>query len=326
MTPPRSKVLVCGATGFIGRNLCERLAARADLEVTGVWNRVEPPPGMRELPGLRLVRADLTDRNQVESVVAGQEIILQAAAVTSGAKDITTRPYIHVTDNAVMNALLMRAAFEHHARHFLFFSCSVMYPSGPLPVRETDFNFTMAERYHASGWTKVYHEKMCEFYARLGRARYTVIRHSNIYGPHDKYDLERSHFFGATITKVLTARDGRITVWGDGSEARDLLHVSDLVDFVELALARQTDPFELVNIGAGVAVPVRDLVRQIVAASGRALTVEFDTSKPSIPFSLALECGRAREKYGWTPRIPLDAGIRSTLDWYRQNKLGGEKS
>ena len=71
------------------------------------------------------------------------------------------------------------------------------------------------EKYFGVGWTKVYLEKLCEFYGRLGRTQYSVLRHSNMYGPYDKYDLDRAHVCGATITKVMEAQD-KISVWGGG--------------------------------------------------------------------------------------------------------------
>ncbi len=158
---------------------------------------------------------------------------------------------------------------------------------------------------------------MCEFYARHCGTRFTVIRHSNIYGPHDKFDLNRSHVFGATVTKVMTADDCRVTVWGTGQERRDLLYVSDLVDFVRVALDRQTEPFGLYNVGAGQAISVRSMVEAVVCASGKALRIEHDLGKPTIPASISLDCTRARQDLGWEPKVALADGISRTLDWYR---------
>ncbi len=215
------KILICGATGFIGRNLIEYFATRADCDVHAVrFIRDE-----YRYPGVTWHRADLRHVEEVEALVEGCDVIIQAAATTSGAKDIVSRPYIHTTDNAVMNSLLLRAAYEAKVKHFIFFSCTVMHQSSETPLDEEawDANVPMAPNYFAAGWTKVYIEKMCEFYARLGVTKHTVIRHSNIYGPHDKFDLERSHVFGATVTKVMAATDGKVTVWGSGEGARDLL-------------------------------------------------------------------------------------------------------
>lgn len=313
----KKKILITGATGFIGRNLAQTFAAREDYEVIGVYHRRLP----YTWPNLRWIRADLTKAEDVQRSVTGVDVILHAAATTSGAGDIVTQPYVHVTDNAVMNSLLLRAAFEQQVGHVVFFSCTVMYHSSEQPLAEDDFdaNREMYPRYFGAGWTKLYIEKMCEFYAGLGRSRHTVIRHSNIYGPHDKFDLERSHVFGATVTKVMTAQDGRIIVWGSGEEARDLLYIDDLVDFVYRAIKWQTPSFALYNVGSGQAILIKDLVRRIVAASGRDLAIEHDLSKPTITTQLCLDCHKAERELGWRARTTLDDGIARTLAWWREH-------
>lgn len=312
------RIVVCGATGFIGRNVVERLAARGDCQVVAVAHR---RPAFT-LSGVEWVSADLTGAEEVDRVVAGADVIIQAAATTSGSKDIVSRPYIHTTDNAVMNSLLLRSAYEHKVGRFLFFSCTVMYQPSDRPVREDDFDpaAELLPAYFGSGWTKLYIERMCEFYARICDCRFTVVRHSNIFGPHDKFDLERSHVFGATVTKVLSAPEGgTINVWGTGEEGRDLLYVDDLVDFVEDALQKQELSYRLYNVGAGKAVSIKDLVNRIVTLSGKSLDIRHDLSKPTIPTTLALDGARARAEMGWKPRVSLDEGIARTLAWWREN-------
>jgi GDP-L-fucose synthase len=313
----KRKILICGATGFIGRNLTEWFSRRPDLQVIAV-RHLRPA---YNCPNVTWVEADLTDRNAVEAVVKGVDLIVQAAATTSGSKDITTRPHIHIVDNAVMNSLLFRAAHDHSVGHVVFFSCAVMLPSSERALAETDFdaNREIHPSYFGSGWTKLYIERMCEFYSRLRVTRYTAIRHSNIYGPHDKFDLERSHVFGATVTKVLTARDGRIVVWGSGEEGRDLLYVDDLMEFVEAAIDKQTGPFALYHCGYGEIIRVRDLVRKIVAASGRDLAIEHDLNQPTIKTSLFLDSTKAERELGWRRKTSLGEGIRRTLAWWEAN-------
>lgn len=312
----KSIALICGASGFIGRNIAERLGKRADMEVYGTYFGTKP-----SIKGVSLVKVDLTHEKEVNQIIKGKDIVIQAAAVTSGSKDIVSKPYIHVTDNAIINSLVFKSCFDSRVKHVVFFSCTVMYPSKSTPVREKDFNYEITEKYFGVGWTKVYLEKMCEFYSRISNTKYTAIRHSNIYGPYDKYDLDKSHFLGATITKVLKARNKRIVVWGDGFEKRDLLYVSDLVDFVEDILKKQKDPFELINVGAGYASSVKEVVGKIIKISGKKIKLEFDTSKPTIKFNLAVNVDRAQKKYNWKPKISLEQGIKKTIDWYKENIL-----
>ena len=313
---PKRKVLICGSTGFIGRNLAEQLSLRDDLDVYGVHFK---RPGLN-IDGLTSIFGDLTDSETVDKIVCGMDVIIQAAASTSGAQDIVERPYIHVTDNAVMNSHLLQSAYKHSIKQFVFFSCSVMYQSSEQPVKESDFNESVElhPNYYGVGWTKVYLENMCKFYSRLGRTRHTVLRNSNIYGPHDKYDLQRSHVFGATIAKVMSAMDTSISIWGDGKAERDLLYVSDLIDLVECVLEKQRTPFELVNAGFGSGISIHDLVAKIIYASGRKINITYDTSKPSIDTRLCLNISKADDIFQWKPKIDLNEGIKKTLAWYRE--------
>jgi nucleoside-diphosphate-sugar epimerase len=247
------------------------------------------------------------------------DVIIQAAAITSGIKDVSENPHKIIADNAVMNSLIFRSAFDHAVSHVVFLSCTVMYHSSDVPLKEIDFdaNREIYPNYFGAAWNKVYLEKMCEFYSRLGRNKYTAIRHSNIYGPYDKYDLEKSHVLGATITKVMTAKDGKIIVWGTGEEERDLLYVSDLVKFVELAIAKQKNPFELYNVGYGSSISIKDLVNKIIDCSNKQLIAEHDLSKPSNKTALCLDCEKAKEELDWEPRISLEEGIQKTIEWYK---------
>lgn len=316
----KKTVLVCGATGFIGRNIAEAIAERDDFEAYGTYLKSKP----LDHPKIKMIRTDLTNKDDVNRAVKGMNVIIQAAATTSGAKDIINKPYYHVTDNALMNSLIFRSAYEYRVSQVIFFSCTVMYQSNSSPIKEIDFdaNQDINPNYFGIGWTKVYIEKMCEFYAKIGNTKYTVIRHSNIYGPYDKYDLERSHVFGATVTKVMAADDGgKIAVWGSGEEERDLLHISDLVNFVELAIDRQTSQFDLFNAGYGTSISVKDLVKKIIFSAGKNIKIEYDLSKPTIKTKLCLDTTKAKKKLGWSPKVSLDDGIQKTLAWYKENIL-----
>lgn len=315
----RIKFLVCGGTGFIGRHMATSLADNPRYEVTATYH--SRPPFAH--PCIKWVEADLRSVHAVNKIIQGQDIVIQAAAVTSGAKDIVEQPHIHVCDNAVMNSLILRAAYDHAVKHFIFFSCSIMYPGSAVPLREEDFDAhsELTPKYFGAGWTKVYMEKMCEFYTRLGRTRHTVIRHSNVYGPYDKFDLHRSHVCGALITKAMTSTGGVITIWGDGKEQRDLVYIDDLVDFVHRAFKRQRSRFGLYNVGSGKLISVETLAERIIEASGRSLTIRYAPDRPTIKSSICLDCNRAAADFGWSPRTELDQGLLKTIQWYQQHEM-----
>ena len=306
----------------MGRNIADHFLKSDEYRIYGTGNSgVVPNIGDYEI----FFNCDLTTQVGIDHVfLSGTkfDVVIQAAANTSGSKDIISRPYLHVTDNAVMNSLILRACYDHEVGHFLFLSCGVMYDPSKSPVTENDFSAgdEIPSAYFGVGWTKVYVEKMCEFYSSLGRTKHTAIRHSNTYGPYDKYDLEKSHMFGATITKVMTATDGdEIVVWGDGSAERDLLYVQDVVDFIDLAIAKQESAHELINVGYGTSFSVSEIVGKIIKYSGKNLEVIHDMTKPNINTKLALSSGRAKKIFGWEPKISLDEGIKRTIAWYNSN-------
>ena len=309
-------MLITGATGFIGRNLVEHFIEADTYEIIGVYHH-RPP---YEMAGLRWICADLTKSEDSRRVLEGVDVLLQAAATTSGAKDIVSRPHIHIADNAVMNSYLFRSAHDLKVPHVVFFSCSVMLKPSDQPQSESDFDESekIHHNYFGGAWTKVYLEKMAEFYSRLGHTKYTVIRHSNVYGPHDKFDLERSHVFGATLTKVMTAKD-KVSVWGSGEEERDLLYVEDLTRFVELAVNNVATSYNLYHCGAGQTVKIKDLVNQVINISGKKLSVMHDLTKPTIPTNIRLDSTKAMKDLGWKSEISLDEGIKKTIAWWNKN-------
>jgi len=313
----KEKILVCGgANGFIGRNVVERLQKNKehDVSVSGY---------------------DLTDKKYVDSLLKDKNVVIQAAATSTGVDDIINNPSYHVTDNAVMNAYIFKYAVEHKVKHVVFFSCTTVYMQGLVPdsmivsdydkpLVEDDFDLSrdIHQDYYGCAWTKVYNEKMCKFYSGLGDTKFTVIRHSNIYGMHDTYDLLRSHFFAATIRKIAEAEEGSsISVWGDGKEKRDVLFVSDLMDFVEQIIENQHSKFEIVNIGSGSLLSITDIVNKIIKASGKNLSIEYDVSKPSIKLWVCLNCNKAYDLTGWKQKTSIDDGIKETLDWYTKNSV-----
>ena len=313
------KILVCGATGFIGRNIAEILAEDSSLEIYGTHFN----SGSLDNSRIKMIKADLTNKYDVMNCVNGMDVVIQAAATTTGSKDALKRPEYHVTDNAVMNAYIFRVAHELKIPRVIFLSCTTMYQSSDDSLAEQSFNANerIHPRYFGGAWTKIYNEKMCEFYSRIGITKFVVIRHSNCYGPYDKFDLENSHVFGATINKVMNATNGSsIVVFGNGEAERDLLHVSDLVGFISLVIKKKDlSKYDIYNVGSGIHTSVATLTEKIIEYSCKRISILYDHNKESIDTKIYLDIHKAEEEIGWSPQISLDKGIKSTLKWYGDN-------
>jgi len=312
----RQNVLLCGATGFIGRNIAQNFSKNKNYKLICTCNSSKP----FKLKNCKWIKVDLRNSKQVNKITKNIDILIQAAATTSGAKTIISRPYEHVTDNAIMNSYLLRSSFENKIKHFIFFSCTVMYQSSNKSLKESDFNpkKELYSNYFGVGNTKLYIEKMCEFYSRISSTKFTCIRHSNIFGPFDKFDLNKSHFLGASITKVMKANK-EVVVWGDGKERRDILYIDDLVNFVKLSIQNQKKKFRIYNCGYGKSYSIGQVIKKIIKISQKKIKITYDTSKPTIKTSLSLDCKLAYKEIGWKRKFNLDKGISNTIKWWKAN-------
>ncbi len=312
----KTKIVILGATGFIGKNLVNFFAKKNQYQVWAVYNSKKKFFNKN----VKWLKANLLVQKNVSKVLKKADIVIQAAATTSGSKDIVNEPYLHVTDNAIMNSIILREILKYEIKHFIFFSCTVMLPSKNKKITETDLNLNdeINPKYYGVAWTKLYIEKMCKFYSSISKTKFTIIRHSNIYGPHDKFDLEKSHVFGATVTKVMTSNKS-ITIWGNGEESRDLLYVDDLVNFVFKAINLQKLKFRIYNCGLGKGVKIKDLVKKIIKISNKNLVINFDISKPTIPSKVYLNCELAKKEINWKPSVSLETGIKKTINWWKKN-------
>jgi GDP-L-fucose synthase len=147
-----------------------------------------------------------------------------------------------------------------------------------------------------------------------------VVRPSNVYGPYDKFDFERSHVTAALIRKVVE-RQNPLEVWGTGEDVRDLIYIDDFIDAVMLAMAT-LDQFDPVNIGYGKGCRVGDVLNTLLEVDGfQDARVVVNPTKPSmIPIRL-VDVSKAKTLLGFTAQTNLTMGLGQTLAWYRENHV-----
>lgn len=305
------KVLVCGGLGFQGKNIIEHFLNRGD-EVIATYRPKGRLAYYKRRPDfykndVDWRAADLTKPHDVKAAFyRGVDVVFHYAAVTTNLKDGLEKPQMFVTDNVIMNSLLMREAHETGTQHFIFPSCTVMYKDIGKPVTEKDFNGLVDETniYYGGATTKVYTENMCKFYANLGRTKFSVLRQTNIIGKHDKTDLDKAHFFASMIQKIKSA-DKEFSVWGDGKEEKDLLAVNDLMRLLETLVEKQTDRFDLLNVASGETKTIKSIVGDLVDVFDKDLNIKYDLTKPSKVNKLKLDITKVKDKYGWYPKTTI---------------------
>ena len=314
----KKTMLICGADGFIGKNALDFF--KDEYQIVAVV--FQPTPKRGRVEGVDYISGDLRDESFVKSLFKDNhfDVVLQCAATTTGSKDVIERPYVHVTDNVVMNAWIFREATLAGVGHVLFPSCTVMYQPKDKPQSEDDWSSEdeIYGNYFGVGNMKVFNEKMCDFYSRIGTTKFTAFRHSNVYGPYDKFDLDKCHVVPAFVNKVINATD-TLEIWGTGKASRDVIYIDDLVEFIDLCIKNQKSKYELYNCGAGKAYSILELAQTVMNINGKSLEIKMDTSKPDIPTTVILNCDKAKTELGWEIKTSLIDGLSKTCDWYIKN-------
>jgi len=300
-----SRIFIAGHRGLVGSAIHRRLQSDACTNI------------------LTRTRAQLDLRNQagVEEFFRSErpEYVFLAAAKVGGIYANSTYPADFLRDNLQIQSNVIDSAYRHGTKKLLFLGSSCIYPKlAPQPMSEDSLLTGPLEP--TNEWyaiAKIAGLKMCQAYRRQYAFNAISVMPTNLYGPGDNFDLQNSHVLPALIRKFHDAKGGReakVIVWGTGTPRREFLHVDDLADAC-LFLMEGYDSEELINVGWGEDISIRDLallIRDVVGYTG---AIEFDASKPDGTPRKLLDVGRLRSR-GWAPRISLRAGIESAYRWF----------
>ena len=317
MINTNSKILILGATGFVGRNLAERLYKEGytNLRNHGFTRKLE---GFGES-----VQGDLRDDKFVEEIMKGVDVVYHCAASTSNAVDTIYAPLLHVTPNVIINALTMEKAYKEGVKKFIFLSSSTIYPeSGERAVCETDNIYeSIYKTYFPVGWMKRYAEVLCKMYSEIliNPMQTVIVRPANLYGPHDKYDLDKCHVTPASIIKVATRLDP-IPVWGDGTEIRDLLYVEDFCEALQIIMEKE-EHHEIYNVGSNGGYSVNEVIEYLKEIEGLESPIDYVNNKaPMIPKRL-IDSFKIFDKLGWSAKTSIKEGLEKSINWYKSEYL-----
>ncbi|MFM8886968.1 MAG: GDP-L-fucose synthase family protein, partial [Chthoniobacterales bacterium] len=267
---------------------------------------------------------DLLDRAAVRAFFEKErpDIVIDAAAKVGGILANYEQPVEFLVQNLTIQNNLIEAAADFGTRKLLFLGSSCIYPKmAPQPIPESALlTGPLEETNDAYAIAKIAGIKLCQAYAREYGKNFISGMPTNLYGPHDNYDLHNSHVLPAFIRKVHDAKKSgakSITVWGSGTPRREFLHTADLADACLFLLENYNQP-DLVNIGCGEDVTIRELAETVCDVLGFDGTLEFDTSKPDGTPRKLLDISKIKS-LGWSPKISLRDGIADAYRWFCEN-------
>ena len=268
------------------------------------------------------VQLDLRDASAVRDFFARErpEYVFLAAAKVGGILANSERPAEFIHDNLAIQTNIIDSAYRFNAAKLLFLGSSCIYPKlAPQPLKEEYLLSGPLEP--TNEWyavAKIAGIKMAQAYRKQYGFRAISLMPTNLYGPGDNFDLASSHVLPALMRKFHEAKSQNapeVVIWGTGSPRREFLHVDDLAD-AAVFLMLQYDQEEIVNVGTGEDLTIRELAETIAGVVGYQGRLVFDPTKPDGTPRKLLDVSRLKA-LGWTPRIALRDGIAATYRWYQ---------
>lgn len=305
----QSRIFVAGHRGLVGSAIVRNLESR------GFSNLV-----LRERREL-----DLTDAVAVQAFFAAERPthVFDAAARVGGILANDTHPADFLLDNLKIQNNLIEASWRHGVRKFLFLGSSCIYPKhAPQPMKEEYLLTGPLEP--TNEWyaiAKIAGIKLCQALRKQHGFNAISLMPTNLYGPGDNFNLQGSHVLPALIRKCHEARlngASQVEIWGTGTPRREFLHVDDLADAC-VFLMEHYDGADIVNVGVGRDVTIREVAEMVREAVGFEGELRFDTSRPDGAPRKLLDVSRLSE-LGWTATTGLREGIESTYRWFLENQ------
>ena len=302
------KIFVAGYRGMVGSALVRQLQAE----------------GFSNVVTRDRAQLDLTDESAVAEFFSKEKpaIVIDAAAKVGGIKANNNFPVEFLLANLRIQNNIIRSAYESGVGKLLFLGSSCIYPKfAPQPIPEKALlSGPLEPTNEAYAIAKIAGVKLCQAFSREYGANFISAMPTNIYGPNDNFDLETSHVLAALLRKAHEAKtrnDQKLVVWGTGKPRREFLHVDDLASACLLLLEKYDSP-EIINVGCGEDVSIRELAELVCDVVGFDGELDWDTSKPDGTPRKLLDVGKLRA-LGWKPTITLRDGIAQTYQWFRAN-------
>jgi UDP-glucuronate 4-epimerase len=312
------RLLVTGGAGFIGSHVADRRRSRGDrVVVLDDFDDFYDPAlkrgnvaGHRGENDYRLVEGDIRDRDLVFRLFAEErfDAVIHLAA-RAGVRPSLAQPVLYEEVNCLATWHLLEAAVAHRVRKFVFASSSSVYGiNSKLPFSEDDPIERPISPYAA---TKRAGELQVYTTHHLHGLPAVCLRFFTVYGPRQRPEMAIARFIRCLET------DAPIPFFGDGGSRRDYTYIDDIVDGVEAALERPLS-FEIVNLGGAHPVALNELVAALERATGRRACLERQPDQPGdVPVTYA-SVEKARRVLGFEPRVPLEEGLRRSVEWYRR--------
>lgn len=304
-----SRIYVAGHKGLVGSAIVKILIQK----------------GYKNIIGKTIEELDLRNQTDVSKFFNDEnpEYVILAAAKVGGIVANNTYPADFIMENLQIQCNIIASAHKYNAKKLLFLGSSCIYPKEcPQPIKEEYLlSGYLEETNEAYALAKIAGLKMCQYYNKQYGTNFISVMPTNLYGPGDNFDLEKSHVMPALIRKMHEAKINEfpaVEIWGTGTPRREFLYSEDMADAC-IYLMETYEGNEFFNIGTGQDIAISklaELIKDIVGYEGK---LYFNNKKPDGTPQKLLDVSRIKNKAGWTYKTELKDGIKLLYDWYQEN-------
>tara|TARA_S200000501_G_scaffold346198_1_gene359444 strand:- start:222 stop:1136 length:915 start_codon:yes stop_codon:yes gene_type:complete len=298
------RILITGSRGMLGKDLVRKLNSKIFT------------PNKKKL--------NLFNFTDTKKYIKKNKInfVIHCAAKVGGIQDNVNHQLEYLVENLNLNKNIIMASYENGVKNFLNIGSSCIYPKNiKKKITENlmfkgDFEPTN-EGYAISKYLSI---KLCKFISQKEGYNYKTLIPTNLYGPNDKYDKEKSHLLAAIIKKISNAKKTKnkyVEIWGDGKARREFMYVSDLSDAILFSIKNFNRLPNILNIGTGIDYTVEAYYKKVAKIIYPKVKFYFNRKKPSGMRRKLLDVSKSK-KLGWSAKVSLTNGIKKTLKDYRK--------
>ena len=305
------RILVTGSNGMLGKAVCKK------FESTNV-NLIE----------LNRDKVDLRNSIQTLNFFTKQkpDLVIHCAALVGGIQANLNGGTRYFLENVTIDTSVLNASRTLGVKELIYIGSSCMYPGSiDYPLKETDILSGRLEPSNENyALAKIFGTYLTKSISIQDNLNWRVFIASNLYGPNDHFNTEKSHLLAAIISKAVAAKMSQskyIEMWGDGSPQREFTYVEDFADWIEFSSNFLDRLPQILNLGIGVDYTVYDYYKKVLAELDLAIEIVPKVTMPNGNRRKLMDSSIAKS-FGWNPTTGIEAGLAKTLEWYLNNRSG----
>ena len=301
------KVLVTGGAGFIGSNLVKKLLSENNDVIVIDDLSSGFKSNIIENKGIRFINGDIRNRKVIDDAINGVEVVFHLAASVGNKRSIDF-PIIDSEINILGTLNILEASVKEGVRKIVTSSSAGIFGElKTIPIKENH----QIEPDSPYGCSKLCQEKLCLSYSKLYDIEAICLRYFNVYGPNQRFDAY-GNVIPIFVYKML--HNEPITIFGDGLQTRDFIHVDDVVQ-ANINSASSYGVSEAFNIASGTRITINDLVKLITKNYKKNIIINYDKKRPGDVMHSLADISFARNKINFKPIISLEEGIEEYVNW-----------